>query len=162
MGTRLTALITPVCVYFAVTGSLQDSDLRSSLVVGTSLTTFTVRMCRLHWAVFNPRPTDTWLTLHMMFMVRINLPGRMPWLESNWSSSSPFWLSLALAQFEPLTYFAGRFRSYADRKLKGRRCCPPQRAFNHKTAQPHALLLAIAVVLNTGEAWRPTLTPIGE
>jgi len=33
---------------------------------------------------------------------------------------------------------------------------------NHKTAQPRTLLLATAVVLNTGEAWRPTPTPIGE
>ena len=33
---------------------------------------------------------------------------------------------------------------------------------NHKTAQPHTLLLSTAVVLNTGGAWRPTLTPIGE
>ena len=33
---------------------------------------------------------------------------------------------------------------------------------DHKTAQPHTLLLSTAVVLNTGGAWRPTLTPIGE
>ena len=76
------------------------------------------------------RPPDTWHTFHTILMDRIQLPGRMPYLESNRGSSSPFWLSL-LTELEPHTCFAGRFHSYADLKLEGRRCCPPQRAFNY-------------------------------